>query len=1536
MAKRLNKNLVIGLAAVGFVLMTAAGIVMVYQLQQTDPREFVKRAEGYAKEKEWNQAKVFYMRAYSASQDPVYLVRAGDMMAADGKERDALQAYGNAVLLDPSLLEAHEKTLDLQLEIARMYPSSPENWRNVHATAEKILELAGDKPHPKAVYAEGASLIGLKDVEEGSAAEGLPLLEKAVEMAPDDVDYARDLADQYIRQGREKDAVALFEKLLANNESPGRTAAMARVYFARYLMTQKELDRADEVLEKGVSLAGDDPEVQAEAFVEAARYWMLRSQAAARGEAAEGEQPSDQAVAKAESLLKRSIDADPDGFDSYLLLTELYRRQDAMDKAIEIAEARLKRPIRREGLAALRSRWRRYQLLLIESEMRLAQAMKEPDGSDRREALTKKADMCVADALGEFPNGAQAYYERGKIRLAEGKVLEAIKVLEHADELSTGDDWRTLYYLAQARLQVGEVGAASEAIKRAVALPGAPAAVWLAYARILLRTDDARGAIIAADQVLAQSPDNPDAMLVKAAAQDKLGQASQANETFHKIETASPPVVAAQARSLASSGDYEKAISLVSGALKDDPTNVALVTAAAVIYKDHGDDEPAQRVVESALAQAPDSFDLQLLKIQLSDADDDAKKQEVLKLVEDTPDDYLRAVRLASIRGQENDLEAQYDQLQRAKDLIVNRATDAARRAGEQALRAIVDRMFMAAARLGDEKKLDAVVEEAAKLNLDAADGVSYRGRKMLYDGQAASDKASKLNGVKGKEEEAKKLSESARENYERAVDAFTLALKRFPTSGETYANLGQAYIRLNRYEDAKAALEHSDDLIPGNGDVVKGLAWLASLLGDEAEFKDRLAQARTLLPDDPWIKEQSLLQEEEQKPRDGIARREEIRKERPDDTRNLFMLARLYREVHDDASAEGCIDAALAVDSSFEQVIRAARMLRSIDKPDKALKLLEDNLRNAPADQKAQAQLAIGDFYMAMDQMREAERAYLAAADIDATEQVCIAIGRFAYTVGNYPRALEWLKKAEDLARKNDSPQLAAILRGEVEALVRSGEPGKAGELAAAYREQFPEDVDGILLEAVVAVAEGRIQDALDRYTAYLDKNPSDPATLYRRAQIRASLGNWQQAIADLEQIRAIRPAALDFAPRILLARAYGQIGRDDLAQLELESLHEQHPEADNVTSELIDLYIRLKKYAEAEGVVTTLLNEDPDNVQWLVHAGRVAAERKDVPSAVQYYQKAARKSGYNPSIVKEVLSQCARRGAEQVGISFYENEIPPDRRTPEVTLAYANLLATRGDADAAMTNYRAAIQNDGMRSIDFIDQVTVAAARSLGGIDKAVEACRSLGEGDLFDRANKHLLAGLLTLQKSNAEAKQVAESLLGSAESDPEKAAVQLRLAAIAAQSGEIQSATETYKKVLEINRDDFTALNNLAYLLAENLNKPEEAVPYAKSAVSASLRLPLLQRVACLDTLGWTYARLGRYRDAIAQLTLARQLDLNYLPAAYHLGEVYRKSGQFDEAKSVLQNVASVENPDNYGEYVEKAKTALEQVQQRSSD
>ncbi len=1548
MAKKLNKNLVVGLAALGFAVTTVAGVVLVKTLQQSDPTELAAKAEAYVEQEDWQRAAQFYSRAFAVSNEAIYRVRTADMLRKLERELEALQIYREAVIIEPDLLEAQEKVLDLLLEISEISPNSTDNWMQVRQTADDILAIEGQADHARAMYGRGAALLGLRALAPDNEVKGVEALERAVELDPDAVEVATTLSNYYRETNQPAQAERVIHNLVEHTPGPGMAAAEARCLLADFQANEEDYDAAAQTLEEALRLAGDDQDARATVLAQTGRFWTVRwaQLERAKNNANPADDPTDDqitdALDRAMAAADAAIEADPDGFEGYTLRAALHRQKGELDKAIAVLKQRLDQPFQREGLESRLNRIRRYSLLLTLGDLYVVKITETPPGTPEREEMVVDAKDYIDQAQGEFPTGAEVPLLRGKLHYITGEYAQAVRWFEQAEQYSRGLNPTVMHFLALARMQIGQIGGAHEAILQAISTPEATAPVWNTYARVLLQLDQPQEALAAANQALARNPQNRDSVLLKAAALERMGQDREVAAVIGTLDERSDAIVVAQARLAQRMGRTDEAIAMLEEAVADAPANVRLVSALAEIYRNAERKADAQRIIDAALAEAPGDFDLKLLQLNFSDLSADERRAHYETLVNEIDDAYQRAIRLSGIYEQEGDAEARYQQLFTAFELIRDHKTPAARQAGENAARALVDAMFQIAAENKQPERLDQLLEIASNWNeglgLDAAEGQSYRGRRMLVDAYWASEAAVEA-ARKGDEARAEAQREATREAYDRAIEALEIAAERFPSNGQTYAQLGEAYLRTGRLSDARAALEKAANLLPRSETVVKRLAQLALQSGDEQSFNTWLNRAAELAPEDPWVAEQLVVRQEETNPREGIARREQIRTEDPDDLRNLLKLAQLYQKIGDYGKAEQRLDEVLARDTQLAFAPAIAQLFRMIDQPKRALKVLEDNLRQTAPEDKARAQLLIGDHYDAL-QDPAADAAFLAAADFDANATVCLEIGRHFFRRARFDLADEWLQKAADIAEASDSVQRSEIEQMRIETLVRMDELERAGERVAAYREAFPNDPVGTFLNAQVLNAKGETLAALNELESFIEQRDQASVSshqyelaLYRHAQYSYNLGRWQDCVRDLEELAATNPTAFRFLPRVLLSRVYRKIGRQDAAIQELERIYREHPEADMAIEALIDAYLRDERYGDASAVLAAMRNRQPSNVTWLERSGDVAYAQKDANRAVEYYRDAAVASGYRPALCVKVLKVCEEFRAAEQGIRFFEDVIPPDRRTPEVMLPYARLLVQRGDVEAAVDIYRLALYRAGFESFEFLADLVSSVYQSLG--QDALAAFTDQPADEMFTRANDHIVTLLRYAAGQHQEALESAEALLATTDDANEKANLHYLIGRVYDGMAEWQKSKAAYLAALEANDAHLAALNDLAYLLTDKLNQPAEAIPYARRAVRVSSAANLLDT---LDTLGWAYLNLGgeHVKEAIGQFTRARELDPDYPPINYHLAEALRRQGQFNAAAELFAEVTALPAGGEYEEYREKAQAGLQKANAGVSD
>jgi len=103
------------------------------------------------------------------------------------------------------------------------------------------------------------------------------------------------------------------------------------------------------------------------------------------------------------------------------------------------------------------------------------------------------------------------------------------------------------------------------------------------------------------------------------------------------------------------------------------------------------------------------------------------------------------------------------------------------------------------------------------------------------------------------------------------------------------------------------------------------------------------------------------------------------------------------------------------------------------------------------------------------------------------------------------------------------------------------------------------------------------------------------------------------------------------------------------------------------------------------------------------------------------------------------------------------------------------------------------------------------------------------------------------------------------------------------------------------------ENFTpALNNLAYLYAENYGSKEEALELAMRDYRQDPANP-----AIMDTLGYVLVKNGRAEDAGKLLEKAVTLLPGNASVCYHLALAYQKLGKKDEAIDFLRKALESE-------------------------
>ena len=158
------------------------------------------------------------------------------------------------------------------------------------------------------------------------------------------------------------------------------------------------------------------------------------------------------------------------------------------------------------------------------------------------------------------------------------------------------------------------------------------------------------------------------------------------------------------------------------------------------------------------------------------------------------------------------------------------------------------------------------------------------------------------------------------------------------------------------------------------------------------------------------------------------------------------------------------------------------------------------------------------------------------------------------------------------------------------------------------------------------------------------------------------------------------------------------------------------------------------------------------------------------------------------------------------------------------------------------------------------------------------------------------KYMLVAVLGGAKQWEPAQKLSDELLTMAKSQEEKVMVLRQRGGLLYQAGNREAAAAAFEELLKVVPDDPEALNNVAYTLAEDLNRPKEALRYAKRAVELRPRDSNV-----VDTLGWVYYLTGDLDNAVGTLVSALQISPDNIAVHYHVAMVYKKQGKMDQAR-----------------------------------
>jgi tetratricopeptide (TPR) repeat protein len=661
---------------------------------------------------------------------------------------------------------------------------------------------------------------------------------------------------------------------------------------------------------------------------------------------------------------------------------------------------------------------------------------------------------------------------------------------------------------------------------------------------------------------------------------------------------------------------------------------------------------------------------------------------------------------------------------------------------------------------------------------------------------------------------------------------------------------LADTYEKANDLSLAVTTYKEASDLLPTNVSVLTRTIRVLNQVKDYAEVRRRLDQADRLNLHDPEL-DKLRLQEDIRLGRlaSAGAALEKIVSRDPNDTNSRLNLAWIrLREKKYDEAREILEDLRTRLPDALPVIAAQIELAVQQGQASEALRLCDQTVERLPSvaaySLRAKTYIALQRYEKALDDFGR-----IIALEPQKAEGWA-ARAEFYRMTHRVPEGIADIRRALSLAPDNPAVQRLAVL------LLLS-----SGDLAC-------------LREA---------QDILDKALAAFGTGPAaktnDPRAMeYAEFQmLQAQVFVLKGTPGDLEEARRVLREVTNNQPR--MAQAW-QV----MAQLELSQ---------DDPGKALDVALRG-------------LAHNPDNGPLLLLKARAEKARTPAIAALTLKGLLDQNPG-NIEILIELADAYARSGRTQEAVDLLGQKLPElggtARRRCEI--AYAEALYANGQKEQARSRFDTLMQaepNDPAPTMTLAQELR--RERRWTEMNQLVQRWLTAHPKD----AEVATTIARVLAATGDRQALAVAEDILRTTLArNPQSVPTLMLLSMLMQDAGRNEEATRLSRRILALDPNNVIAMNNLAWMLCEPENRPdqyEEALALAEK----SLRI-VPDYVDVLDTRGYARYRRGDLENAAADFARCTELYPADSPSAatprFHLALVYAAMKRRTEAAQQLQ-------------------------------
>jgi tetratricopeptide (TPR) repeat protein len=420
------------------------------------------------------------------------------------------------------------------------------------------------------------------------------------------------------------------------------------------------------------------------------------------------------------------------------------------------------------------------------------------------------------------------------------------------------------------------------------------------------------------------------------------------------------------------------------------------------------------------------------------------------------------------------------------------------------------------------------------------------------------------------------------------------------------------------------------------------------------------------------------------------------------------------------------------------------------------------------------------------------------------------------------------------------------------------------------------PGRTDIMYLQGVEYLSANKPEEALEVFNKASAIEPYNEEALSQTLLLEIRLKKYPAAIETAGQLLALDGD--DQKLRMTLAELYAKNGQETVAIEKLRELIDADKTFLPAWGALFDHYIRAGRISDFQQETRAFLDNKPSPPGPPGELARLFVARSGNDSL---YTAPA---GF---LLDEIIARQPRDGDMQVLKGMYERLHGKDRE--------------------ALACFKRAVEFDA-RNVDAWENLMISHL-DLGEKQQAFRVLSSARRKLPAHRLHWQAIEGYLLLHTgSPKKALAILETVVSdrSVARDP---ALQIQANINVAMACDIlglkKRSRAAYEKVLGLDAHNTLAMNNLAFMFAEEGVMLRQALRLATNAVMLEPDSGVY-----LDTLGWVHYKLGNYDLARQILEKAVAAGLDEPDIYRHLGEVYRKLGDEPKAKEMFEKAKSV--------------------------